>query len=92
MVYISESGHLSESKSPWRISIIQDTFWGIINFIVLFFQTMFSPDLTKKGKGYESSNYKPGGGPPRPPGRRIGRIGGGGGGAGPGFAPPPGGG
>jgi len=40
----------------------------------------FQPGLTKYGNSYASSEYRPGGGPPRPPGRRYGRIGRGGGG------------
>lgn len=77
MAYISASGTVQDSKSSsWGLSTIPDMFWGFINFIVLFFQTMFSPDLTKKGNNY-SSDYKPGddrGGPRR----RMGRPGNGG--------------
>ncbi|CAB3976538.1 seleno K [Paramuricea clavata] len=85
MPYVS-GGNVQESRSIWRTTIIQDTFWGIINFVVLFFRTMFSPDMSKNGVS-QTSDYrsKPGGGPPRPPGRRMGRIGGGGGGP----SPPP---
>ncbi|XP_047131922.1 selenoprotein K isoform X1 [Hydra vulgaris] len=96
MTYISSNGTIQGSQSWFRLSILTDTFWAIINFFVLFFHTMFSPNLTKKGNQY-SSDYRSGGGgffdsPPRPPQRRMGRIGGGGGG---GFSPgalPPGGG
>merc|ERR1711973_747040 len=84
MTYISGSNVL-DSRSVWRLSIITDIFWGFINFIVLFFQTMVSPGMTKHGNSY-SSNYRPGGGPPRPPGRRFGRIGRGGDAP---YAPPP---
>nr|XP_006811288.1 PREDICTED: selenoprotein K-like isoform X1 [Saccoglossus kowalevskii]XP_006811289.1 PREDICTED: selenoprotein K-like isoform X2 [Saccoglossus kowalevskii] len=90
MVYVSE-GHVLDSQSPWRISAIPDLFWGILNFIVLFFQTMVSPGLTKKGSGY-TSDYRSGSdkwGPPRPPRRRMGGFRGGGGGPNP---PPPAGG
>jgi len=71
------------SRSPWRLSVITDAFWGFVNFVVLFFQTMFQPDKTKFGNEYSSSDYRPGGGdPPGPPRRRLGRVGGGGGGGG----------
>jgi len=91
MAYISSSGTVSDSRSPWRLSVIPDAFWAIINFIALFFQTMFSPHLTKKGVSH-SSDYRPdGGGGPR---RRMGRPNNGGGGGGPsspGNLPPGGG-
>ncbi|XP_066923037.1 selenoprotein K-like [Clytia hemisphaerica] len=94
MPYVSSSGEVGSSRSPWRISIISDTFWAIINFIVLFFQTMFSPNLTKHGSNY-TSDYRPGDGPggPQNPRRRMGRInnGGGGGPSSPGNLPPGGG-
>ncbi|XP_027053378.1 selenoprotein K-like [Pocillopora verrucosa] len=80
MVYVSGSNVL-ERRSIWRLSIFSDVFWGIINFVILFFHTMFSPGLTKHGNSYSNSEYRPGGGPPRPPGRRFGRVGRGGGGA-----------
>jgi len=92
MPYISSGGQVLDGQSPWRLSIISDTFWAIINFVVLFFQTMISPDKTSKGNQY-TSDYRPGDGPPRPPGRRMGRVGGGGGGGAPSpGAMPPGGG
>ncbi|XP_032235065.1 selenoprotein K [Nematostella vectensis] len=76
MVYIQGSNVL-ERRSIWRLSIITDVFWGIIDFIILFFHTMVSPGLTKNGS-QSNSDYRPGGGPPKPPGRRFGRLGGGG--------------
>ncbi|XP_068689958.1 selenoprotein K-like [Montipora foliosa] len=91
MVYVSGSNVL-QNRSIWRLSIFADVFWGLINFIVLFFHTMFSPGLTKRGNSDTSSDYRPGGGPPRPPGRRFGRIGRGGGGAPYNPGPPMGGG
>jgi len=90
MPYISSSGTVNDSRSPWRLSFIPDMFWAVINFVVLFFQTMFSPDITKNGNQY-SSDYRPdgGGGGPR---RRIGRLNGGGAPNSPGNLPPGGGG
>lgn len=50
-------------------------FWGLINFVVLFFQTLINPDLTKRGTGYTSNYSAPGRGPPPgPPRRRMGGL------------------
>ncbi|XP_064632705.1 selenoprotein K-like [Lineus longissimus] len=83
MVYVSEGGQVLDSRSPWRLSIIPEFFFGIMNFFVLFFKTMFQPSLTKNGSN-QSSDYRPdgGGGGPR---RRMGGFRGGGGGP---SAPP----
>ncbi|XP_031567858.1 selenoprotein K-like [Actinia tenebrosa] len=78
MAYLSQ-GNVLERRSIWRLSIISDFFWGIVDFIILFFHTMISPGLTKHGNSYSSTEYRPGGGPPKPPGRRFGRLGRGGG-------------
>ena len=40
MAYLSADGTLQKKRSPWRVSIIADLFWGILNFILMFFQTM----------------------------------------------------
>eukprot|EP00271_Cylindrocystis_brebissonii_P006178 TRINITY_DN1880_c0_g4_i2.p1 TRINITY_DN1880_c0_g4~~TRINITY_DN1880_c0_g4_i2.p1 ORF type:complete len:758 (+),score=154.03 TRINITY_DN1880_c0_g4_i2:255-2528(+) len=51
MPYI-EGGRVIERRSIWRLSIIPETFWGLVNFIGLFFRTLFQPDATvKKTKG-----------------------------------------
>ncbi|CAH1782495.1 unnamed protein product, partial [Owenia fusiformis] len=92
MVYVS-GGQMLESQSPWRLSFIPEMFWGIINFIVLFFQTMVMPSTTKKGRESYTTDYRVGGGggggggqgPPPPPRRRMGGFRGGGGGP----SPPP---
>ncbi|KXJ12693.1 selenoprotein K [Exaiptasia diaphana] len=73
MVYLSQ-GNVLERRSIWRVSAISDFFWGIVDFIILFFHTMVSPGLTKRGNSYSGSSNRPGGGPPKPPGRRFGRI------------------
>ncbi|KAL5013239.1 hypothetical protein ScPMuIL_007509 [Solemya velum] len=70
MAYVS-GGELVDAKSPWRFSIIPELFWALINFIVLFFQTLISPSKTGRGSQY-TSDYRPGGGPPQPPRRRMG--------------------
>ncbi|CAK8690162.1 unnamed protein product [Clavelina lepadiformis] len=71
MPYVSSGGQLQGSRSPWRASILYDTFWSLIDFVVLFFRTMFQPDLTKRGNE-SRSNYssRPQGGPGFPGSRR----------------------
>ena len=32
------NGQVVSSRSPWRLSIIPEIFWGIINFVHAFFQ------------------------------------------------------
>lgn len=43
MPYISADGTVQEKRSAWRLSIISDVFWGIVNEIGLFFQTLINP-------------------------------------------------
>jgi len=70
-----------ESRSPWRLSFIPEMIWGVINFIVLFFQTMINPNKNKKGDKYNTDYRKPGdGGPDGGPRRRMGGFRGGRGG------------
>ncbi|XP_061187619.1 selenoprotein K-like isoform X2 [Saccostrea echinata] len=79
MVYVSSGGQMVDSQSPWRLSIIPEIFWGIINFIVLWITLFFQPSMTKHGNSY-TSDYRSGGqGPPPPPRRRMGGFRGGGG-------------
>ncbi|XP_059485423.1 selenoprotein K-like [Neocloeon triangulifer] len=78
MVYVSSGGTLGGSKSPWQLSTWVDWFWGFINFIVLFFRTLFNPKLNRLDDGnkqYSRDHKPPGGGPPRPPTRRTGGFG-----------------
>ncbi|KAM4610841.1 selenoprotein K [Polymixia lowei] len=89
MVYVSNGQVLdSRAQSPWRLSFLVDMFWGAVEFVGLFFQTLFQRDVTKGDSG--SSRFTDGRGPPGPPGgrRRMGRINHGGGPS----APPMGGG
>ncbi|KAL0909594.1 hypothetical protein M5K25_020478 [Dendrobium thyrsiflorum] len=76
MAYV-EKGVLKHKRTIWRLSIISDFFWAIVNFIGVFFATMFSMDKAneyKKGSGAGKKwDGGPGGGSP----------GGGGGGGGP---------
>lgn len=89
MTYISSDGRIG-GGGGWSLSTIPNLLWGFVNFIVLFFQTMINPDLTKRGNGY-SSNYRSTGRgpPPGPPSRRMGRLRGN---DSPGIPPMPGGG
>uniref|UniRef100_A0A673AH05 Uncharacterized protein n=1 Tax=Sphaeramia orbicularis TaxID=375764 RepID=A0A673AH05_9TELE len=46
------SGRVLESRSqlPWGLSTLTDFFWGVVEFIGLFFKTLIDPDLTKDGR------------------------------------------
>jgi hypothetical protein len=91
MVYISSSGTLEEKRSIFRLTIFAEVFWVIVNFIGLFFSSLFGEAKTGASQG---GRYQPrrrpgggggggGGGPEtpggRPPNRRLdrgtGRIG-----------------
>ncbi|XP_028574904.1 selenoprotein K isoform X2 [Podarcis muralis] len=76
MVYISNGQVLdSRSRAPWSLSFITDFFWGIADFVVMFFQSIIHPDLTRRGyTSTSSSRYDDGRGPPGIPRRRMGRI------------------
>ncbi|XP_024018132.1 selenoprotein K [Morus notabilis] len=63
MAYV-EGGVMKSKRSIWRLSTITDFFWSIINFIGVFFATMFSmekSDAYRKGSG--SGKKWDGGGP-----------------------------
>uniref|UniRef100_A0A670I2Z7 Selenoprotein K n=1 Tax=Podarcis muralis TaxID=64176 RepID=A0A670I2Z7_PODMU len=65
----------SRSRAPWSLSFITDFFWGIADFVVMFFQSIIHPDLTRRGyTSTSSSRYDDGRGPPGIPRRRMGRI------------------
>uniref|UniRef100_A0A8C8Z9C8 Selenoprotein K n=1 Tax=Prolemur simus TaxID=1328070 RepID=A0A8C8Z9C8_PROSS len=74
VVYIANGQVLdSRSQSPWRLSLITDFFWGITEFVVLFFKTLLQQDV-KKRRGYGNSSdsrYDDGRGPPGNPPRRM---------------------
>ena len=85
MVYINNDGRVMQSR-PWSFGAVSDMFWGFINLIVLFFQTLINPGLTSKGDNHRT-DYRSTGGRGPPPGggprRRMGGFGGQGGAAGP---------
>ncbi|KAF9608463.1 hypothetical protein IFM89_009829 [Coptis chinensis] len=77
MAYI-ERGVVQSKRSIWRLRTITDFFRSIINFIRIFFGTLFSVDKSdaykKSGKKWDGggpggpgSGPYGGGGPPRPP-------------------------
>ncbi|KAL5078677.1 hypothetical protein RYX36_007098 [Vicia faba] len=82
MAYV-ERGVVKSKRSIWRIKTITDFFWAIVNFIGVFFATMFSvekSDAYKKGSAGKNWGGGSGGG---------GSGGGGGGGGGGGPRGPP---
>ncbi|KAJ1110303.1 hypothetical protein NDU88_007656 [Pleurodeles waltl] len=78
MVYISNGQVLDgQSRSPWRLSFITDLFWGIADFVAMFFQSIIQPGVSRRrGCISSSSSSRPddGRGPPGYPRRRMGRI------------------
>jgi len=82
------NGQVVSERSPWRLSILPEIFWGFVNFVTAFFQSLVGPLFTED-KNARSSYGRPGSGqppPPRPPGGgRFRGFGGGGGGP----SPPP---
>ncbi|XP_045465049.1 glycine-rich selenoprotein-like [Harmonia axyridis] len=80
MVYIARDGTVCENP-PWGIDRIGQLFSGLINFVVLFFQTLVGLDTSQKSTQKSGgSSFRSGGG------------GGGGGGGGRPFGPGGGGG
>lgn len=76
MVYINNDGRVLQSR-PWSFGAVTDMFWGFINLIVLFFQTLI-PGFNDK-KDNRSTDYRSNGGrgpPPSGPRRRFGGFGG----------------
>ncbi|CAI5736013.1 unnamed protein product [Peronospora destructor] len=77
MTYVS-GGDVVAKRSPWRLSIVTDMFWGIVNFVGLFVTSLF-PDPSTATR--PNSNIRQGsasnrglgnygrGGPRRPVGR-----------------------
>ncbi|KAG5222079.1 selenoprotein [Salix suchowensis] len=71
-----------EQRSIWRLRTITDFFWAIVNFIGVFFSTMFSTDAYRKGSGsskkWDGGPGGPGSGPygggPRGPPRGLDNV------------------
>ncbi|CAL8323748.1 unnamed protein product [Merluccius merluccius] len=82
MVYASNGQALgSRTRSPWSLAFLVNMFWGAVEFIGLYFQTLIQPDLTNDKVAPGRSPFSDGRDPPGPPGgrRRMGRINHGGG-------------
>ncbi|QQP35122.1 Selenoprotein Klike, partial [Caligus rogercresseyi] len=47
MVYITNDGQVLDSR-PWSLASIKDSFWGLVQFVILFFSTLFQPDYASK--------------------------------------------
>ena len=80
MVYYTGDGRVVESR-PWSFGYFSDIFWGFINVVGIFFQTLINPDSSSKGDRY-TTDYRSTGGrgpPPGGPRRRFGGFGGSGG-------------
>eukprot|EP01112_Ceratiomyxa_fruticulosa_P020453 TRINITY_DN6962_c0_g1_i1.p1 TRINITY_DN6962_c0_g1~~TRINITY_DN6962_c0_g1_i1.p1 ORF type:complete len:102 (-),score=18.61 TRINITY_DN6962_c0_g1_i1:263-568(-) len=45
MVFISNN-QIVERRSPWRLSIIPETFWWVLNQATIFLHTLFSVPAT----------------------------------------------
>ena len=70
---------VKSKQSLWRLKTFSDFFWSIVNFIVVFFTTMFSMEQSDAYKKLSGSSKKwdgggpgggrgpYGGGPPGPP-------------------------
>uniref|UniRef100_A0A7R9TK53 Selenoprotein K n=1 Tax=Micromonas pusilla TaxID=38833 RepID=A0A7R9TK53_MICPS len=70
MPYVSD-GSVVERRSAFRLSLITDVFWRLVNVVYAFFQTMISAEYSETYAG-----KKRGGG------KRVGGLGFGGGGGG----------
>ncbi|KAK2976872.1 hypothetical protein RJ640_011999 [Escallonia rubra] len=65
--YYLPAGVVKSKRSVWRLSIITDLFWAIVNLIGVFFATMFSMEKSDTyKKGSRSGKKWDGGGPGGP--------------------------
>uniref|UniRef100_F6Q2W4 Selenoprotein K n=1 Tax=Monodelphis domestica TaxID=13616 RepID=F6Q2W4_MONDO len=65
----------SRNRSLWSLSFITDLFWGIADFVIMFFKSLLQQDVKRRGCVSSSdSRYDDGRGPPGNPRRRMGRI------------------
>ncbi|KAK7883930.1 hypothetical protein WMY93_027053 [Mugilogobius chulae] len=49
----------NRTQSPWRLSLLVDLFWDAVEFVSLFFRTIFNPDMSKNGQS-ATSRFIPG--------------------------------
>ncbi|XP_054833299.1 selenoprotein K isoform X2 [Eublepharis macularius] len=74
MVYIS-NGRVLDSRSSWSVSSITELFWGVVDFVILYIQSIINPHVVRRGTVSSSfSGYDDGKGPPGFPRRRMGQI------------------
>ena len=43
MVYLRADGTVVEKRSMWRLSIVPDFLWGVVDFFWLFVSTLINP-------------------------------------------------
>uniref|UniRef100_A0AAV1TAQ0 Selenoprotein K n=1 Tax=Peronospora matthiolae TaxID=2874970 RepID=A0AAV1TAQ0_9STRA len=75
MTYVTE-GNVVNKRSSWRLSVIPDTFWGVVNLVGLFVTSLFS-DVSSTTRSNTNIGSAPHhgpdnnrrGGPRRPMGR-----------------------
>nr|XP_043625167.1 selenoprotein K-like [Erigeron canadensis] len=63
MAYV-ERGVVKSNRTIWRLRTIIDFFWAVINFISVFFATMFSMEKSDGYKKLSGSNKRSDGGGP----------------------------
>jgi hypothetical protein len=59
MPYINSDGTMVDTRSNWRLSILSDAFWAVVNFIALFFDTLINPSKEiPKRQDYEDEKAR----------------------------------
>ena len=43
MVYVRADGSVAEKRTLFRLSLISDIFWGVLDFVHVFFATLIDP-------------------------------------------------
>lgn len=62
MPFVNSDGRVVESRSNWRLSIISDTLWAILDFFGLFFDTLINPTKVLPKRAAASDNQQQGNG------------------------------
>jgi len=61
MSYVTADGSILQRRSWFRLSLVSDFIWGVVNGIGLFFQTLFNPRASvPKGKYMKRNTYNGG--------------------------------
>jgi hypothetical protein len=58
MPFVDSDGRVVERRSIWRLSIISDTFWAILDFFGLFFDTLINPTKERPKRVFASDNQR----------------------------------